>query len=347
MVSPFHRSQLARGARAAVFGEWQLPADFGDPVAEYRAVRESAGLLDRSARALIRVSGSDRFSWLQGMVSNDVRPLEAGERSIQACVLTTTGHVLSDLSIVRSGSDLLLDLPWSTGPRILALLDQYLIVEDVELQMATGEYLRLSVQGPASQERIGTVSLPDNSVQSPADHTGEGGFDLYVPHSPGAETFWDDLANSGIAPVGETTVETLRIEAGIPLFGIDIDESTIALEAGLGPTHISHTKGCYIGQEIIHRIYSRGHTNRSLTGFRIDSGTLPHRGEKLLTLDDPEREVGWITSAIHSPAVGRPIALGYLRHELRGAGTMLRGSAGAALTVAPLPFSRDRTPPAS
>src|SRR5687768_12924645 len=131
MTGPLYRLQKEHGAQMQRFGEWELPADYGDWGREHDAVLLRAGLIDRTARALIEVTGEDRYSWLQGMVSNDVRRLEAGADAISACILNYTGHLLSDLVIVRNRDALLLDLPWENGKKIFDVLDQFLIVEDV------------------------------------------------------------------------------------------------------------------------------------------------------------------------------------------------------------------------
>ena len=288
--------------------------------------------MDRSERGIIQVSGSDRYAWLQGMVSNDVRRLESGESVIQACMLDATGHLIADPSIVRADDFLLLDVPRQTELRVFETLEQFLIVEDVALERQTGLYSLYSLQGPDSVSVLARVALTSGALVVPADHTGEGGFDLYLPESEGALP--DPI-------IGSETAETLRIEAGIPKFGVDMDEKTIPLEAGLAESHISHTKGCYVGQEIIHRIYSRGHTNRELAGLVISGDSVPARGEKLhLPGAGSGKEAGWITSAAESPAKGSIIALGYVRHEHRTPGVELVTESGIGCFVHELPFYR-------
>lgn len=339
-----------------------------DKKAEYRAVREVAGLLDRSEAGKLVLSGADRFSWLQGMVSNNVRLLEQGATRIQACVLNATGHVLTDLALINvqgpnplstflalPNSDFVLaDLPRINLDKIATLFDRYIILEDVEVRDVSATLGCVSVQGPRARAfwrpgPTGENNLPEairhRIYAVEADYTGSGGFDLYFPTAQ-ASAVRAALVEAGIIEVGKETQEVLRVEAGIPHYGVDMEESVIALEANLGPTHISLTKGCYVGQEIIARIDSRGHTNRALTGLVI-LGELPHSGDRLIpapTATEPApREVGWITSVVtESPAAaGRPIALGYVRHELRVPGTRLRivGENFESLAeVAALPF---------
>ncbi|HZT42260.1 MAG TPA: glycine cleavage T C-terminal barrel domain-containing protein [Chthonomonadaceae bacterium] len=340
----------------------------GSIEAEYRAVREAVGLLDRAAAGKLALRGSERFSWLQGMVSNDVRLLEQGTKRLLACVLNATGHVLTDLALVdvRGANPLasalgfpepdfvLADLPRVTLDKIADLFDRYIIMEDVEIEDVSDRLGCFSLQGPRAADfwRPDANNLPERIRESvyavEADHTGSGGCDLYFS-STQAETVREALREAGVVEVGAEAQEVLRVEAGIPRYGAELDESVIALEAGLGPTHISLTKGCYVGQEIIARIDSRGHTNRALTGL-ILSGALPVPGDKIYPLptseDQEPREVGRLTSVVASaPAAGgRPIALGYVRHEHRTPGTplLLRGEAQqteAEVVSLPLSFS--------
>lgn len=333
---------------------------------EYRAVREETGLLDRSGVGKLAIVGPDRYSWLQGMVSNDVRRLEQGAASLPACILDATGHLLTDLTLITvpGGSALaaalglaetdfaLAELPRANVEKIYTLLDRFLIMEEVALQDVSEGLGCLSLQGPRSAEllRDGLPGAGD-FLAVEADHTGSGGIDLYCA-AEAVEAIRQALLRKGVPEVGAETQEILRVEAGIPLYGRDMDESVIALEANLGPTHISLAKGCYVGQEIIARIDSRGHTNRALTGFVLSGTPLPTPGEKLTSLPTGEesapREVGRLTSVVAaSPAMdGRPIALGYARHEARAPGTRLRIGEGASertAEVVALPFPRRAT----
>ncbi len=325
---------------------------------QYRAVRETAGYYLREDMGWIAVYGADRLTWLQGMVSNDTRLLAQGTiTSLPACLLNATGHLVSDMTLINvigKTPYVLLDLPRAHVPRVHALLDRYIIMEDARLEDWKAQWMGLTLQGPQSAEIAHSLrSLFPNvadalqgAVELEADHTGSGGWDIYTPRTalPG---LIDALRERGVTEIGTEAQEILRVEEGIPKYGADMDETTIALEAGLGPTHISFTKGCYIGQEIIARIDSRGHTNRALTGFVIEpsADALPEAGDKIYGAgeDGGERETGRITSVIaESPARdGRPIALGYARHEHRQPGTLLfsRGASGEiSLRVTELPF---------
>lgn len=329
-------------------------------------MRERAGIIDRSDVGKLVISGKDRFTWLQGMISNDTKLLESLEAPLQACVLDATGHLLADVKLMNiSGENplkhcvflpdddfILMELPRVCLEKIKSVFDRFLIMEDVEILDVTDKLACLSFQGPSSSE----VELSQRQFDFPAcswypiaaNHTGIGGIDLYFA----SEQLYErrlHLAVDGYIEISEPVQELLRVEAGIPKYGIDMDENMIALEANLGPTHISFTKGCYVGQEIIARIDSRGHTNRALTGFVILEGELPIAGARLNTISAEDgtdtKEAGWLTTVVaESPAMqGKPIALGYARHEFREPGMRLHSGEEAnstVLEVVELPFYR-------
>lgn len=335
---------------------------------QVRAVREKAGRIDRSDAGKLALVGVDRYTWLQGMVSNDARLLAEGKtKRLQACVLDATGHLLSDITLIdirsaetRAFADapalseqdfVLAELPRENLAKIAAIFDRFLITEDVEIHDVSDPVACLSFQGPkAALLPLDKPGFRELFCIVPADHTGSGGTDWHFPADVRSELLALMEANPALFPVevGPEAQEILRVEAGIPKYGVDMDETTIALEANLGPTHISLTKGCYVGQEIIARIDSRGHTNRALTGLLLEGDSLPAPGDKLFSLPTDEteaRETGRITSVIpHSPAAeGQPIALGYVRHEHRTPGNRLRigdEASNAFATVVDLPFIR-------
>jgi folate-binding protein YgfZ len=302
---------------------------------EYEAVRHASGWLLRDEVGWIAARGEDTFTWLQGMVSQDTRLLAEGKVTrLPACVLNATGHLLSDVVLLCVSTEppsLLIEMPRQNIKKLFTTLDRFLIREEVELEVVEN-LVCLSVQGPQAQAGLGAGLL-----EAAADHTGSGGFDWYGTPEQAAQVF------DG-APIQRETAEILRVEAGIPKYGVDMDESVIALEANLGPTHISLTKGCYVGQEIIARIDSRGHTNRALTGLVVERGDLPAFGDKIFAQEEGRpRETGRITSVIpSSPALqGKPIALGYVRHEHRAPGHRLQveGDGRSCLvSVTQLPF---------
>lgn len=350
-------SQGNRGATFSACEGWNKPADYGDWLAEYRAVWQTAGLLDRCELGRLAISGSDRLSWLQGMVSNDVRSLGQGQGSVTACVLNATGHLLADVRLIAWGDRVIAEMARSNVEKICQLWDRFVITEDVEIVDVSDEVACMSLQGPNAIAIWDDYTVRIAATFYSADHSGSNGLDILVDVSEAAG-LWNHLADAGAIPVGERASEALRIEAGIPRYGVDMDEATIPLECNLEASHISYTKGCYIGQEIIARIQSRGHTNRTLTGLVISGDALPRTGDRLtvnseaqMTLADsastsPEslavRDIGWVTSSTWSPLMGGPIALGYIRHEFGQVGTHLQIKGASGLLearVTNLPFS--------
>jgi folate-binding protein YgfZ len=348
-----------------------------DLLEQYRAVREDMGVLDRSGVGKLAITGPDRISWLQGMVSNDVTWLgnKATYGHFRACVLNPTGHILTDLALVPmrevkgnvrlaealglpNEEFLLADLPRENVEKIVTLFDRYIIMEEVEVRDVSDALGCFSFQGPVafegwdegfSKERDPLAGCWEYLQTMPADHTGAGGFAAYFPSERKAD-IQAAISSAHVSEIGLEAQEILRVEAGLPKWGAELDESVIPLEANLGPTHISLTKGCYVGQEIIARINARGHTNRALTGLVLEADTLPAPGDKLYALPGAEeptpRETGRITSVVASaPAVGgKPIALGYVRHEHRAPGSRLRigdEARGLFATVVELPFFRN------
>ena len=322
------------------------------------AVRENLGWFDRSGMGWLAVTGPDRYSWLQGMVSNDVRLLESGSRKrLPACLLDPTGHIIAEVTLLDfpelcyaaretvSEGFVMVETPPGMAGRVGDHLGRLLIMEDAEIRDVSEEFVCTTVQGPmlAHVEAV-LRAAEEMALVVEADHTGSGGVDIY---SPGRDELRvrRNLTHFVTVEVGAAAQELLRIEAGIPRYGLDMDDTTLAPEAGLMHTHISLNKGCYVGQEIVARIHSRGHTNRALTGLLILGETLPAAGERLYADDatDEGKEVGRVTSvAPVSPAAGgRPIAMGYVRHESRTPGTWLRLGAADSRRLAEvveLPF---------
>ena len=245
----------------------------------------------------------------------------------------------ADLRVYAEESAILLDLDTRIKEKTVEALDRFIIADDVEIEDLSAHQVTLAVQGPSATEALaaaGLSSLPDQDLQHRdttiadvpvrvirSDQTGKGGYEFHVP-SDRAAVVWQALAQlDGLLPVGHTALNMLRVEAGIPWYGLDMDEDRIVLEVGLDRA-ISFHKGCYLGQEVVERASARGHMNRLLIGFLLqDEGqaALPTRGDRLLKGD---KEVGWLTSVTNSPTLGRPIALGYVRREHGEPGTRLR-----------------------
>ena len=313
---------------------------------EDRALRAGAALFDASAREVVRVTGPDRVSFLQGMLTQDVEGLPAGSVA-DAALLTAKGAMVADARVVKRSDDLLLLTEPGFGPAVQGALEKYLISEDAELADATAQFGQLSVVGPEAEAlaaRVLGLGPPAGAALRPFDAGGGAtawalpqgqllpGVDLLIPAEALGPVF-ERLLDAGATPMGFAALEVLRVERGTPRFGMDMDEKTIPLEANLQRA-LHYQKGCYIGQEVIARATFRGHMNRHLVGLRF-AGALPsHRTELLVG----ERRVGWVTSAVESPWLGA-IGLGYAHRDVEEPGTelTLAGGAGKA-TVEPLPF---------
>lgn len=351
-ISPLADFHKENGARFVEREGWSLPAHFGDPAAEYDAVRSAAGWLDLADRAILSVSGPDSVEWLQGMLSNDVAALKPGE-GIPAAVLNIQGKILADVRVLRTADAFLLELDEPLAAGVLEHLNRYLIADEVELADLSGELAMISIQGPAAETALSGLldapSLPSGSLQHGeiefagaririvgATHTGEAGFDIVASADGLAAVAALPHARS-IRWVGLEAWETLRIEAGIARYGPDMDADTLLLETSLDDA-VSFTKGCYLGQETVERIHSRGHVNRKLVGLMAEGDTVPVPGAPVLI---DERAIGRITSATVSPRLGRPIALGYVHrdHIEPGSAVLIgHGDDRIAASVRALPF---------
>lgn len=355
--SPLRQALASAGARFSTDSAREFVERFGDDVgAEYRAVREAAGLLDLSYRRKVVVAGSDRTAFLQGMLSNDVASLQPGQ-GCRAAFLTVQGRLVADLRLYARADTFLLDADPEAAAGLVPGLEKHLIADDVEMTDVTAETVTLSIQGPKADQVMRAVSDALPAMSRQFDHaditvTGEVvtvarvhdaaafGYELFVPVTAGPEVWRAVLergAPHGLRPVGRAAFEILRVEAGIPWYGVDMDASRLVLEVGLEDA-VSTTKGCYLGQEVVERTSARGHVNRKLTGLRLAEGAVPARGAAIHV---DGKDVGVVTSAVDSPALGRPIALGYVRREHLTPGTRVMVSVTGGEVVAEvtaLPF---------
>lgn len=316
-------------ARGANFGELfgaEIVLRYGDVPGEYRAARERAGVFDASARPILRLVGEDRVTFLQGMVTNDVVGLATGATTYVA-MLTAKGAMVADGRVWKREKDLLIDVEPGHFAKVKEFLEKYLISEDAELQDASGEWAVLSVVGPAAKDAV-----PEGVEVSPQPMLGA--IDVLVPRETLQQTF-EAIVSRGATPIGFEALEILRVEAGVPRYGADMEDSTIPLEANLERA-IHYNKGCYIGQEVIARATFRGHMNRKLTGLVLDGEAPPSKTE----LRVGEKKIGWVTTVVRSPAHEKPIALGYVHRNHLEPGTELALASGGVARVTPLPFRK-------
>jgi len=315
-------------AEGAVFGEssgWLVPLRYGDPITEHRAVMGATGLLDRSMVGKVVVTGRDRATFLQGMLSNDIKALQPGQ-GCPAAFLDAHGKVVSLLAVYVLEDRILLELPAGSTEKFLQTIDKFLISEKAYFEAADDAYVVLSVQGPGAEKTLAGLTGASLAAEpyshqevsiagEPARivrrrHAVTPGFDCWTAATNGP-ALWKALREAGGVPVGAQAAEVLRVEAGIPAFGADVDENLILPETRLDQL-VSYTKGCYIGQETVARVKYRGHVNRGLSGLVVDGEQVPAPGDVVVAED---KEVGRVTSAVRSVALGKPIALGYVRRE--------------------------------
>jgi folate-binding protein YgfZ len=353
------------GARFTELDGMQAVSDYGDTAAEHAAITGSVAVLDLSFRGRLCLTGADRVRLLHGQVTNDVQRLRTGD-GCYAAFTSPKGRLQADVNIYALAQELLLDFEPGLTAQLQARLDHYIVADDVQVVDVAPFYGLVSIQGPLAAtlpERLGiglVVPSAPHGITHFADpaigdlylaaspRAGGSGLDLFVPADATAMVF-DRLVlaarQAGGRAAGWNALDLARFEAGIPRFGVDMDESNLPPEAGLDRDGISYTKGCYIGQETIARLRTYGQVNRALRGLRLDDAvaTLPVRGDKLVR---DGREVGYVTGAVRSAAAGGAIALGYVRRECNAPGTALHvRTAGAevAATVVPLPFVKPAT----
>ena len=332
-----------------------VPTRYSDSKAEYRAARSAAGIFDFSFRARFAVRGPDRVSFLHNVLSNDVKSLTPGQ-GVYATLLDVKGHILADLRVYCEPDLMLVETDFDLLEKTMDTLQRYIIMDDVTLEPL--RWFGLGVQGPRArallEKSLESALLPVSEFGNlhagssglhlvRASSTGDEGYELWVPLEAGpakAKTLWEsllaDASGLGGLPCGTEALEMLRIEAGIPRYGVDFGEDTLPLEAGL-LNALSFTKGCYPGQEIVERARSRGHVNWKLVGVAMDAAVPPARGESLLSEGRP---VGEVTSACYSPSLNRPIALAYVRREVSERGVPLALATGTPVEIHELPFYR-------
>ena len=323
---------------------------------DYAAIRDGAALVISRDRARIAVSGKDRASYLQGLLTNDVQALNAGT-GCYAAWLTPQGRMTTDMHVLESGDMILLDVPGANRESVLQRLDQFLFSEDVQLGDLTSSLGQVAIHGPKAagvlEQVIGLAGLArwppygnaraefagSPLVVARIDQLGVPGFVLYVDvdRAPGLVAA---LERAGAVHVSHDALEAARLEAGYPMFGVDMDDDIIPLEAGIDARALSLTKGCYVGQEVIIRVLHRGHGRvvRRLVGLRIAGDQLPAPRARIHA---GGRDIGFVTSIAASPRFGT-IALGYVHRDFVEPSTSVEvetGAGRAQASVSALPFA--------
>ncbi len=304
----------------------------------YHAARQRAAVLDRSSRGRLVLSGRDRRSYLQGLLTNDITALGPGE-GCYAAYLTPQGRMIADLFVYELADAILVSTIGDVKDLLAARLDELIFSEDVQVTDVTTTFAQVAVVGPDAAAIVAPIaSIARSVLEAMPEHAcrrtvvadapgivtrivdvGEPGFDLYVSSAGGASLL-AAIREAGASPLDQAAADALRIEAGVPMFGQDMDQDTIPLEAGIEDRAISFTKGCYVGQEVIVRVLQRGHGRiaRKLVGVRLEANEPPARGAPIR---HEGRDVGRVTSGAWSPALGAAIALGYVPRDLAAPGS--------------------------
>ena len=347
--SPLAEIHHLASARMGVWFNCVLPNDFGDWLAEYQYARQSVALLDKNYRAYLEFTGPDRVRYLNAILTNNIKDLGANH-GVVSLFLNPQGHIQAEIETFALPERIFAISLAMIRERLIAGLDKYIIMDDVTLADRTDDFVTLGLEGPQAAavtkalagidlSALEELELRDAKVGSiPARVTKR--TPQAVPSTEflvgvsDAGPLWSVLREAarqhGGGPAGYTALNALRLEQGIPWFGYDFGERQIPHEARLQDSHISYTKGCYTGQEIVERVRSRGQVNRTRILLKIDSQEPPAAGAPLLFED---KEVGYITRGGFSPAWNAALAMGYVRREKAEPGSELSLKDGGKATV--------------
>ena len=337
---------------------WEVPRHYGDMLSEYRAVREGVGMADLSHRGKLRVTGEDRVKWLQSVISNDLLSLQPGQGRYSS-FLTHKGKMLTYFRCYMQPDAVTLEDVGEIGDQTYTALKKFLLYgTKAKMENCRESWGLLLVSGPKSAATLKAAFGTDVDDLTPVnfitaviggqtalvvrtEETGERDFGILIP-SDGLIPAWERLLEAGapygIKPIGNQAREALRMEAGIPKAGPDLNEEIVPPEANLQEKAFSLSKGCYPGQEVVARMDTYGSLRRHLVGLVVKGAVVPPKGAKLFS---GTREVGWVSSATLSPELKAPIAFGFPLRDFSTAGTSLSIEADGTryeATVHALPF---------
>lgn len=341
-----------------VFG-WEMPSSYTSPAEEHEAVRTAVGFIDLSYFGSLRIWGTEGAQFLHGLVTNDVKGLKKGQ-GMRAAFLTGHGKVRALCRVLGLGDGeyLVINDP-QTHEQIKQYVAPFSYAGDFKVEDVSDQRRVLSVQGPSSllvmrevsfepvpklapHEWMSTIIAGHHVVVVGTRLTGELGFDILVP-AEGLKDVWDFVLVKGgfhsIRPFGHRALDSLKIEAGVPVYGIDVDDTNMMLETDLADA-VSFTKGCYTGQEAVAMATYRGHISKRLSGLRIQGEVIPARGDKVFK---DGKEIGYITSALKSPTLRSVIAMAYIKYgfyEPENPVDVLSEGISLRAVVAKLPFYR-------
>lgn len=349
-ATPLLDLHQAANARLIEEAGWRIPASYGNAVAEHLACREGAVAIDLSHRGNLCFSGPDTEEFLHRMLSNRVQELDPGEGAYNT-FLTRQGKFISDMYLYKFESSVVASVAPGMAGILAEEIDRFIIMDQVGVANETENSFCFGLFGPSSREIIIKANMGD---PSPEEHghttsgnmmiarelwTGEDGYLLLGPRDE-AESVWRVLTESGAKPAGVATLESLTLEAGVPLFGKDMTSAVNPMQAGLEEKAIDFDKGCYIGQEVIAKIKYLGQVNRGLVGLKIGGEITPEAGAAVYS---DEKNIGSITRSAYCPTTDAILAFSYLPRTQMEPGTHVKvdcpGGASEA-TVESLPFYR-------
>ena len=329
-------------------------ARFGDPQAELAALLKACGVYDLGYRAKISLTGADRVRWLNGMVTNNIRDLAPGH-GVYAFLLNPQGHVLADLYAYNRGESIIVDTDSSQAEKILATFDHYIIMDDVEVKDLSPQMTALGIAGPNAREVLARADMKIPELQPLQVHAiqcdcecGCLNCTLVRGDNPLSESYeiwlapehvkplWNSLVKAGATPVGSEALELQRIASGMPRYGVDIRERDLPQETEQLRA-LNFNKGCYVGQEIVERIRSRGAVHRKFAGFMANGTLQVAAGSRIVA---GEKDVGEVTSvaSFQLAAGGKTVALGYIRREQAVPGReVMIGTEKMSVVAMPLP----------
>jgi folate-binding protein YgfZ len=363
LETPLAKIHVSAGAKMGVWFGCALPDDFGDAAAEYRHARESVALIDKNYRAYLSFTGPDRVRYLNAILTNNIKGLAAGQGNV-SLLLNPQGHILAEIETYALAVKLFCVSYAMIRERLIEWLDKYIIMDDVALTDETERYGTLALEGPKAAAAVKSLteidlaplselaSVDAEILRSAQDDKGKTETSGVLPcrivkSSPGGiagaefvvergrlEELWQILAEAarehGGGPMGYSALSGLRLEQGVPWFGYDFGEKQIPHEAGLQSSHISYTKGCYTGQEIVERVRSRGQVNRQRVQLDFSGDGVPE-ADAILTMDG--KEVGYVTRAARVLGPQRILGMGYVRREASAPGTVVRWTNGSATVI--------------
>jgi len=350
--TPLLEQHKSAGAKVGTWFGCSLPDRFvEDWIVEYRAARERVALIDKNYRAYLRFSGPDRVRYLNAILTNNIKDLVDGH-GVVSLFLNPQGRIQAEIETFATGESLWCVTFAMIRDSLVPALDKFIIMDDVTLTDETELFGTVALEGPGAAELIRKLTAVDLAQLSDLEFrevTVAGMSCGLTKRSPGAEASGELLALRSDLPqlwnllheeagkvggraMGYQALNALRLEQGVPWFGYDFGEKQIPHEADLQDSHISYTKGCYTGQEIVERVRSRGQVNRVRVLLKFDGKDVPASGTSLLV---DGKEVGFVTRAAFSPALQAPIGMGYVRRESSAVGRQILCGAETATVIVP------------